>query len=75
MAYSQRRRRVVALDRDAVSRCVCLVKIDPRRGTVHTAAALVSRGRSLRNVRAVCYGPKSFGEMAKKLRRDSDMRA
>ena len=63
VTYSQRQRCVVAVDEDAVSRCVCILKINPRRGTVHTTAALVSRGRSLRNVRAICYGPKSFGEM------------
>ena len=74
VTYSQRQRCVVAVDEDAVSRCVCILKINPRRGTVHTTAALVSRGRSLRNVRAICYGPKSFGEMARTLRRDSELR-
>ena len=71
ITYSSRQRSIIALDEDIVSRCVCLLKIDPRRGTIHTTAALVSKGQSIRDVKSLCYGPKSFGKMAAKLRRDS----
>ncbi len=72
IAYSTVRRRLVALDEDPASRCVCLVTVDPRRGTSHTVAALVSRGRTLRHVRALCYGPENLGAVAARLRQYND---